>query len=90
MPLFLSLLGVHHQAWVWLQQLAAGRRASGFYPQFPQGDAESLTFLCIDAGTDQIFGMDEVEKDSFVALPGRGGHSGLMPSNPSVPTWGRQ
>ena len=25
--------------------------------------------------------LDEVEKDSFIALPGKGGHSGLMPSN---------
>ena len=24
--------------------------------------------------------LGEVEKDSFIALPGKGGHSGLMPS----------
>ena len=29
-----------------------------------------------------------VGKDNFTALPGKGGHSGLMPSKPCVPTWG--
>ena len=32
--------------------------------------------------------LDEVEKDIFIALSGKGGHSGLMPLKPSVPTWG--
>ena len=26
--------------------------------------------------------LSEVEKDSFIALPGKGGHSELMPSKP--------
>ena len=30
----------------------------------------------------------EVEKNSFIALPGKGGHSGLMPSKLCVPPWG--
>ena len=30
-----------------------------------------------------------IEKDNFVSLLGKGGHSGLMPSKPCVPTWGR-
>ena len=34
---------------------------------------------------DRIFG--EVEINSFIALPGKGGHSGLMPSGLCVPTW---
>ena len=34
-------------------------------------------------------GGDEVEKKSFIALPGKGGHSGLKPSKLCVPTWGR-
>ena len=33
---------------------------------------------------DRVLGA--VEKDSFTALPGKGGHSRLMPSRPSVPT----
>ena len=33
--------------------------------------------------------LDEVEKDIFIALSDKGGHSGLMPLKPSVPTWGR-
>jgi len=33
--------------------------------------------------------LDEVEKDSFIVLPGEGGHRGIMPLNPCLPTWGR-
>ena len=33
--------------------------------------------------------LGEVEKESFIALPGRGGHSGLMLSEPRVPIWER-
>ena len=33
--------------------------------------------------------MGEVEKNSFITLPGKGGHSELMPSEPRVPAWGR-
>ena len=29
--------------------------------------------------------LGEVEKESFIALPGKGGHSGLMLSKPRVP-----
>ena len=32
---------------------------------------------------DRVLG--EVEKNSFTALPGKGGHSGLMPSKPVSP-----
>lgn len=32
--------------------------------------------------------LGEVEKNSFIALPGKEGHSGLMPSKLSVPTRG--
>ena len=31
-------------------------------------------------------GGSEVEKDSFIALPDKEGHSRLMPSKPNVPT----
>ena len=34
-------------------------------------------------------GGSEVEKDSFIAFPDKRGPSGLMPSKPNVPTWGR-
>ena len=34
--------------------------------------------------------LDVIEKDNFVSLLGKGGHSGLMPSKPCVPTWGRE
>ena len=34
------------------------------------------------------WGGGEVEKNSFIALPGKGGHSGLMPSKLCVPTQG--
>ena len=33
---------------------------------------------------DRVLG--EVEKNSFIALPGKGGHSGLVPSKLYVPT----
>ena len=34
--------------------------------------------------------LGEVEKDSFAALPVKGGHTaGSMPSKPCVLTWGR-
>lgn len=47
---------------VWLQQLTAGRRASGSYPQFPQGDVGSSASLCTDAGAesdlwDRVLGL---------------------------------
>ena len=48
-------------------------------------DAESSASLYTSAKLnlgDRLLG--EVEKDSFIALPGKGGHSKLMPSN--VPT----
>ena len=32
--------------------------------------------------------MGEVEKNSFIALPGRGGHSGLMPLKTVYPNLG--
>ena len=31
--------------------------------------------------------LGEVEKKSFIALPGKGGHSRIMPSKLCVPTW---
>ena len=33
--------------------------------------------------------LGEVERNSFIALPGKRGHSRLMPSNLYVSTWGR-
>jgi len=48
-------------------------------------DVESSASLYTSAKLnlgDRLLG--EVEKDSFIALPGKGGHSKLMPSN--VPT----
>ena len=35
---------------------------------------------------DRVF--SQVEKNSFIALPGKGGHSGLMPSKMCFPTQG--
>ena len=32
--------------------------------------------------------LDEVEQNSFIALPGKGAHSGLMPSKLCIPTQG--
>ena len=32
--------------------------------------------------------LSEVEKDSVITLPGKGGYSRLMPPEPCVPTWG--
>ena len=43
--------------------------------------------LCTSAGLnlgDRVWG--EVEKNSFIALPGKGGHSKLMPTKPVCPT----
>ena len=45
-------------------------------------DAESSASQYTDGESnhgDRVLG--EVEKDSFIALPGKGGHSGLMPLN---------
>ena len=33
--------------------------------------------------------LGEEEKDSFIALPGKGEHRGLMPSKQRVSTWGK-
>ena len=49
-------------------------------------DAESSASLYTSAESnlgDIVLG--ELEKSSFIALPGRGEHSRLMPSKPSVP-----
>ena len=46
-------------------------------------DAENSTSLYTNAKSnlrDRVSG--EVEKNSFIALPGRGGRSGLLPSKP--------
>ena len=54
------------------------------------GDAESSASPYTSAESnlgDRVLG--EVEKDRFIAFPGKGGHSRLMPSEPSAPTWGR-
>ena len=53
-------------------------------------DAESLASCTpvLNQISETVLG--EVKKDSFIALPGQRGHSGLMPSKPSFPTWGRQ
>ena len=54
------------------------------------GDAKSsaslYTSVDLNLG-DRVLG--EVEKCSFIALPDKGGHSGLMPSKPGVQTWGK-
>ena len=53
-------------------------------------DAERSASLYIGMGLnlgDRV--LDEVEKDSFIVLPGEGGHRGIMPLNPCLPTWGR-
>ena len=40
-----------------------------------------ILHLCIDAGLNLRDGvLGEVEKNSYIALPGKGGHSRLMPS----------
>ena len=31
--------------------------------------------------------LGEAEQKSFIALPGKGGHSGLMPAKLHVPPW---
>ena len=52
-----------------------------------QGDAE-IWPLC--TGTELNFRdrvLGEVEKNSFIASPGKRGHSGLMPSKLYVLTW---
>ena len=51
-------------------------------------DAETQP-LCTSAEPnlrDRVLG--EVEKNSFIALPGKGGHSGLMPSKTVCPNPG--
>ena len=49
-------------------------------------DSESLASLYIGAESnlgDRVLG--KVEKDSFITLPGNGGHSGLLPRKLCVP-----
>ena len=51
-------------------------------------DAESSASLCTSAELnlgDRVLG--EVEKNSFLTLPGKGGLSKPRPSKPTVPTW---
>ena len=61
-----------------------------FLEMFFSSDAESSASLYTSTESslrDRVIG--EVKKDNFITLPGNGGHSGLMPSNPGVPTWRR-
>ena len=54
-------------------------------------EAESSASLCTSDESnlgERVLG--EVEKDSFIALPDKGGHSRLIPSKPCVPTWGKE
>ena len=49
-------------------------------------DAKSLASLYTGAELnlrDRVVG--EVEKNSFITLPGKGDHSGLIPSKPCIP-----
>ena len=43
--------------------------------------------------TQVLYGISEPEfwlkETEFITLPGKGDHSGLMPSKPCIPTWGR-
>jgi len=57
---------------------------------FDNTDAQNLVSLYTGAESnlrDRV--LVEVEKDCFIALPGKGRRSGLMPSKSCVPTWGR-
>ena len=45
--------------------------------------------LCTSVPNLRDRGLGYVEKNSFIALPGQGGYSKLMPSKPHVPAWGR-
>ena len=53
---------------------------------FPQVDAETQSlWTCSELNLrDRVVG--EVEKNSFIALPGRGGHSGVTASRLCAPT----
>ena len=53
-------------------------------------DAENSASLYADAESnlgDRV--LDDVEKDSFIALPGKGEYSRFMPRKPRIPTWRR-
>lgn len=68
-------------AWAGWGQSLGGQKAC---------DAESSATLYIGMGLnlgDRV--LDEVEKDSFIVLPGEGGHWGIMPSNPCPPNLGK-
>ena len=49
-------------------------------------DAENSACLYTNAKSN-LRVSSEVEKNSFIALPGRGGHSGLLPSKPGFQPW---
>ena len=53
-------------------------------------DAKNSASLYTNAGSnlgDRV--LDEVEKDSFIALPGKGEYSRFMPPKPCISTWRR-
>ena len=61
--------------------------ATGWLSQFAA--LVKTWLLCSNAELnigDRILG--EGERNSFTALPGKGGHTGLMPSKPCVPNLG--
>ena len=59
---------------------------------FPSGSLNVESSASLHNGAKSNLGdrvLREVEKSSFITLPGKGGHSRLMPSKPCVSTWGR-
>ena len=72
--------------WAWL---VADSRAGANHHR--EDDAKISASLC--TGAKSNFGgsiLSEVEKSSFITLPGSAGDRGLTPLKPSVPIWGRE
>ena len=75
-----SLSGI---TWIKTEALSKGKNAT-----HDTKSSASLNTIVEPNLRDRV--LAEVEKESFIALPGKGDYRGLMPSKPTVPTWGRQ
>ena len=75
-----SLSGI---TWIKTEALSKGKNAT-----HDTQSSASLNTIAEPNLRDRV--LAEVEKESFIALPGKGDCRGLMPSKPTVPTWGRQ
>ena len=74
---------------MWVSYIQFHLIVTHYQPRDNDAESSPSLYTCAEANLgDRVLGEEKM--GSFIALPGKGGHSGLIPSKPRVPTWGRQ